>query len=77
MVETCISHALGLVPGMTWLPDSLLDMPGHSDRHFIYTAVPSLRYDRPKKCPTILYEVNLWPKPVSATGASARHDLAA
>ena len=24
----------------------------------------------PKKCPTILYAVNLWLKPVSATGAS-------
>ena len=30
----------------------------------------SLIYDRPKKCPTILYAVNLWLKPVSATGAS-------
>ena len=27
------------------------------------------RYDSPKKCPTILYAVNLWLKPVSATGA--------
>ena len=30
----------------------------------------SLRYDRPKKCLTILYRVNLWLKPVSATGAA-------
>ena len=30
----------------------------------------SLRYDRPKKSPTILYASNLWLKPVSATGAS-------
>ena len=28
-----------------------------------------LRYDSSKKCPTILYAVNLWLKPVSATGA--------
>ena len=28
------------------------------------------RYDSPKKCPTILYAVNLWLKPVPATGAS-------
>ena len=28
----------------------------------------SLIYDRPKKCPMILYTVNLWLKPVSATG---------
>ena len=27
------------------------------------------RYNSPKKCPTILYAVNLWLKPVSATGA--------
>ena len=27
-------------------------------------------YDSPKKCPTILYAVNLWLKPVSATGAN-------
>ena len=31
----------------------------------------SLRYDRHKKYPTILYGVNLWLKPVSATGAMA------
>ena len=30
---------------------------------------PIFRYDSPKKCPTILYAVNLWLKPVSATGA--------
>ena len=29
------------------------------------------RYGSPKKCPTILYGVNLWLKPVSATGASS------
>ena len=29
-----------------------------------------LRYDRPKKCPTFLYGVNLWLKQVSATGAN-------
>ena len=28
------------------------------------------RYDSPKKCSTILYAVNLWLKPVSATGVS-------
>ena len=28
----------------------------------------SLGYDCPKKCPTILYGVNLWLKPISATG---------
>ena len=28
------------------------------------------RYDSPKKCPTILYAVNLWLKPVSAIGAT-------
>ena len=28
------------------------------------------RYDRQKKCPTILYAVNLWLKPVSVTGAN-------
>ena len=27
----------------------------------------SLRYDSPKKCPTILYRVNLWLETVSAT----------
>ena len=27
------------------------------------------RYDSPNKCPTILYAVNLWLKPASATGA--------
>ena len=27
------------------------------------------RYDSPQECPTILYAVNLWLKPVSATGA--------
>ena len=27
----------------------------------------SLRYDRAKKCPPILYVVNLWLKPVSVT----------
>ena len=27
------------------------------------------RYDSPKKCPTILYAVNLWLKSISATGA--------
>ena len=31
-----------------------------------------LRYDSPKKCPTILYAVNLWLKPVSATGTRTR-----
>ena len=39
-----------------------------SKKHFSrpdYTR-PSLRYDRPKKCPTILYGVYLWMKP-SAT----------
>ena len=30
---------------------------------------------RPKKCPTILYAVNLWLKPVSATGAMHTTDL--
>ena len=29
---------------------------------------PNLRYDRPKKCPTILYEVNLWLKPSAPLG---------
>ena len=28
------------------------------------------RYDSPKKCPTILYAVNLWLKPVSVTRAT-------
>ena len=28
------------------------------------------RYDSPKKCPTNLYAVNLWLKPVSATGTN-------
>ena len=28
-----------------------------------------LKYERPKKCPMILLGVNLWTKPVSATGA--------
>ena len=28
-----------------------------------------IRYDRPKKCPTIWYVVKQWLKPVSATGA--------
>ena len=32
-------------------------------------SVASLTYDRQKKCPTILYGVNLWLKPVYSTGA--------
>ena len=31
---------------------------------------PDIFRYRPKKCPTILYAVNLWLKPVSATGAT-------
>ena len=31
----------------------------------------SIRYELPKKYPMIFYEVNLWLKPVSASGASA------
>ena len=38
---------------------------------FLTWSLPGdFRYDSPKKCPTILYAVNLWPKPVSATGAN-------
>ena len=33
------------------------------------------RYNSPKKCPTILYAVNLWLKPVSATGASSHRPV--
>ena len=33
------------------------------------------RYDSPNKCPTILYAVNLWLKPVSATGATVTKHL--
>ena len=33
------------------------------------------RYDSPKKCPTILYAVNLWLKPVPATGARLFIDM--
>ena len=37
---------------------------------FLTWLLPDIfRYDSPKKCPTILYAVNLWLKPVSATGA--------
>ena len=37
---------------------------------FLTQLLPDIfRYDSPKKCPTILYAVNLWLKPVSATGA--------
>ena len=31
------------------------------------------RYDSPKKCPTVLFAVNLWQKPVSASGARQQH----
>ena len=27
-----------IIPGMTWLPNSLRGRPGHTDRHFISTA---------------------------------------
>ena len=41
---------------------------------FLTWLLPDIfRYDSPKKCPTILYAVNLWLKPVSATGASCRY----
>ena len=37
------------------------------------TSFPDIsRYESPKKCPTILYAVNLWLKPVSATGPGAK-----
>ena len=36
---------------------------------FLTWLLPDIfRYDSPKKCPTILYAVNLWLKHVSATG---------
>ena len=31
--------------------------------------IQQIIYHRPKKCPTILYAINLWLKPVSSTGA--------
>ena len=38
---------------------------------FLTWICPNIfRYDSPKKCPTILYALNLWLKPVSATGAT-------
>ena len=36
---------------------------------FTWLLPDIFRYDSPKKCPTILYAVSLWLKPVSATGA--------
>ena len=41
-----------------------------SKKLFLTWLLPDIsRYDSPKKCTTILYAVNLWLKPVSATGA--------
>ena len=37
-------------------------------KHFLTCFLGIFRYDSPKKCPTILYAVNLWLKP--ATGAT-------
>ena len=38
---------------------------------FLTWLLPDIfRYDSPKKCPTVLYAINLWLKPISATGAS-------
>ena len=38
---------------------------------FLTWLLPDIfRYDSPMKCPTILYAINLWLKPISATGAS-------
>ena len=38
---------------------------------FLIWLLPDIsRYDSPKKCPMVLYAVNLWLKPVSATGAT-------
>ena len=43
---------------------------------FLTSLLPDIfRYDSLKKCPTILYAVNLWLKPVSANGASLCHVL--
>ena len=43
---------------------------------FLTWLLPDIfRYASPKKCPTILYAVNLRLKPVSATGASDDHGL--
>ena len=41
---------------------------------FLTWLLPDIfRYNSPNKCPTILYAVNLWLKPVSVTGASCRY----
>ena len=41
-----------------------------SKQIFLIWLLPDIfRYDSPKKCPTNLYTVNTWLKPVSATGA--------
>ena len=63
-----VKNFLTIVRKMSWACDLVANMSLIKTKS-TWLCEARLRYDRPNKCPTILYGVNLWLKPgVSATG---------